>query len=158
MTYAAKGYAIINLPFVSAVKMVIDPMVAAKLCPFTSFPAAGHTLVSIPLLNYLFHILFECLAPYPPLVLKVFFVSLFCLCMRLSLIKVRPHCVWFPTQCSIVFSLIQDNRHSMLLYGCRQMLPRLCHSSSRSPRNSVSSSFPPPKGLLQGLLFSVSDS
>lgn len=61
MAYSTKRYAIINLPFVSAVKMVVNPMVATKLCPFASCPTAGHTLVSISFLNNLFYILLECL-------------------------------------------------------------------------------------------------
>lgn len=79
MTCSAQSDAIINLSLIAAVKMVIDPMVTAKLRPFTSFPATGHTLVSVPFFNHLLYILLECLAPYPPLVFKVFFVSLFCL-------------------------------------------------------------------------------
>lgn len=136
MTYSAKGYAIINLPFVSAVKMVIDPMVATKLCPFTSFPATGHTLVSIPFLNYLLHIIFECLTPYPPLVLKVFFVSLFRFCLRLPLLKVRPHCVWFPTQNILNYSSLFSSMKQTLLSVTMSMVAQL--PASLSSKDSVS--------------------
>lgn len=116
--------------------MVIDPMVATKLCPFTSFPATGHTLVSIPFLNYLLHIIFECLAPYPPLVLKVFFVSLFRFCLWLSLLKVRPHRIWFPSQDSIILFPYSSTKQVMLLSVTTSML--VYAPQRRSSNDSVS--------------------
>ena len=77
MTSAAKGDAIINLVLIILVKMCVTTMMATELCTLRPRFSAGHTLMTVPLLNHLFDVYLEGFAANVSLISDVFLVTLF---------------------------------------------------------------------------------